>query len=46
MFEDLATNGVKQAIAERDAPFGDGRVRVEGPELRDAEGRLLPLEGD
>jgi enoyl-CoA hydratase len=46
MFEDLATKGVKQAIAERDAPFGDGRVRVEGPELRDAEGRLLPLEGD
>jgi enoyl-CoA hydratase len=46
MFQDLATKGVKQAIADRDAPFGDGRVRVEGPELRDAEGRLLPLEGD
>jgi enoyl-CoA hydratase len=46
MFKDLATKGVKQAVADRDAPFGDGRVRVEGPELRDADGRLLPLEGD
>jgi len=44
MFKDLGTKGVKQAIADRDAPFGDGRLRVEGPELRDAEGRLLPLE--
>jgi enoyl-CoA hydratase len=44
MFKDLATKGVKQAIAERDAPFGDGRLRVVGPELRDAEGRLLPLD--
>jgi len=44
MFKDLANRGVKQAIADRDAPFGDGRLRVEGPELRDAEGRLLPLD--
>ena len=42
MFKDLATKGVKQAVADRDAPFGDGRLRVDGPELRDAEGRLLP----
>ncbi|MDJ0864461.1 MAG: crotonase/enoyl-CoA hydratase family protein [Myxococcota bacterium] len=46
MFRDLATKGVKQAIADRDAPFGDGRLRVEGPELRDAEGRLLPSDDD
>lgn len=44
MFKDLASKGVKQAIAERDAPFGDGRARVLGPELRDADGRLLPPE--
>ena len=46
MFKDLGTKGVKQAVADRDAPFGDGRVRVDGPELRDAEGRLLPLDDD
>ena len=44
MFKDLGAKGVKQAVADRDAPFGDGRARVEGPELRDAEGRLLPLD--
>jgi len=44
MFKDLANKGVKQAVADRDAPFGDGRLRVEGPELRDSEGRLLPLD--
>ena len=42
MFKDLGEKGVKQAVADRDAPFGDGRLRVEGPERRDAEGRLLP----
>jgi len=42
MFKDLGAKGVKQAIADRDAPFGDGRIRVEGPELRDADGNLLP----
>ena len=25
----------------RDAPFGDGRARVRGPEVRDDEGRLV-----
>lgn len=44
MFKDLGSKGVKQAVADRDAPFGDGRVRVEGPELRDADGKLLPLD--
>ena len=42
VFKDIASKGVKQAITERDAPFGDGRARVVGPERRDAEGRLLP----
>lgn len=42
MFKDLGTKGVKQAVSDRDRPFGDGRARVKGPERRDAEGRLLP----
>ncbi|WP_300380972.1 crotonase/enoyl-CoA hydratase family protein [Henriciella sp.] len=32
--------GLKTALSERDAPFGDGRVRVNGPEIRDGDGRL------
>ena len=44
VFKDFASNGVKETITARDAPFGDGRARVKGPERRDAEGRLLPLE--
>ncbi len=41
MMKDLADHGVKATITARDAPFGDGRARVEGPELRDAAGRLI-----
>lgn len=33
-------NGLKATLAARDAKFGDGRARVHGPELRDAEGNL------
>lgn len=33
--------GLKHALAERDAPFGDGRARVNGPERRDENGRLI-----
>ena len=33
--------GLKGALQERDAKFGDGRARVDGPELRDANGRLI-----
>jgi enoyl-CoA hydratase len=43
MFKDLGTKGIKQAVAERDAPFGDGRARVDGPEVRDADGSLIPV---
>jgi enoyl-CoA hydratase/carnithine racemase len=32
--------GLKTALQERDAKFGDGRARVIGPELRDEHGRL------
>ncbi len=42
VFKDFASNGVKQTISDRDAPFGDGRARVVGPERRDPDGRLLP----
>lgn len=43
-FKSIAAHGVRQTVADRDAPFGDGRARVAGPELRDAEGRLLPAD--
>ena len=33
--------GLKAALQWRDAKFGDGRVRVEGPEIRDENGRLV-----
>ena len=33
--------GLKTALQERDRPFGDGRARVNGPEIRDADGRLI-----
>lgn len=36
-----AEKGLKEAIRERDAKFGDGRARVEGPEIRDARGFLV-----
>lgn len=34
-------SGLKAALEFRDKPFGDGRARVDGPEIRDAEGRLV-----
>ena len=33
--------GLKAALKARDSGFGDGRARVNGPELRDADGRLM-----
>ena len=36
----VAANGLKDTLRARDGKFGDGRVRVHGPEFRDAEGRL------
>lgn len=33
--------GLKAALHWRDAKFGDGRARVNGPEIRDADGRLV-----
>ena len=34
-------HGLKATLRARDAKFGDGRARVHGPELRDADGNLL-----
>jgi len=36
--------GLKQALQDRDASFGDGKVRVHGPERRDENGRLIDEE--
>ena len=36
--------GLKEAIRERDAKFGDGRARVNGPEIRDERGFLIEDE--
>ena len=40
-FKSAAEEGLKKALGDRDGPFGDGRARVNGPEKRDAEGRLV-----
>ncbi|MFO1190273.1 MAG: enoyl-CoA hydratase-related protein [Alphaproteobacteria bacterium] len=34
-------DGLKAAFQHRDGRFGDGRARVDGPEIRDADGRLI-----
>jgi len=44
VFKQIATEGLQAALRDRDAPFGDSVARVEGPELRDENGRLLPLD--
>ena len=33
--------GLKETLRQRDAKFGDGRARVDGPEIRDDQGRLV-----
>jgi enoyl-CoA hydratase len=40
-YDDVKTLGLTKAFAQRDARFGDGRARVNGPELRDEHGRLI-----
>ena len=37
----IRDNGLKATLSARDAKFGDGRARVNGPELRDADGYLI-----
>ena len=36
--------GLKDTLRERDAKFGDGRARVNGPEIRDERGYLIDPE--
>jgi len=40
-YEDVKKLGLTEALKKRDAPFGDGRARVRGPERRDDKGRLI-----
>ena len=40
-YERVREHGLTQALKKRDGMFGDGRARVRGPEVRDAEGRLV-----
>lgn len=42
VFKQIGTEGLRAALRDRDAPFGDSRAKVDGPELRDENGRLLP----
>ena len=37
----MASGSLRETLRARDAKFGDGRARVNGPEVRDAEGRLI-----
>jgi enoyl-CoA hydratase len=40
-FRQIAEEGLKAALHTRDAPFGDSKAQVEGPEIRDENGRLI-----
>ena len=42
-FRAVKEKGLKGAFQERDAKFGDGRARVQGPERRDERGFLRPV---
>lgn len=39
--QSVREHGLKATLRARDAKFGDGRARVDGPEIRDEEGRLI-----
>lgn len=41
VFKQISTEGLKAALQDRDAPFGDSRAQVIGPEIRDENGRLV-----
>lgn len=44
VFKQISTEGLQAALRDRDAPFGDSRARVIGPEIRDDEGKLVALD--
>jgi enoyl-CoA hydratase len=39
--ESVREIGLRETLRARDAKFGDGRARVHGPEIRDADGNLV-----
>jgi enoyl-CoA hydratase len=39
--KNMVEKGLREALRERDGKFGDGRARVKGSEIRDADGRLI-----
>ena len=39
--KDVKEHGLHEVLRNRDAKFGDGRARVNGPEIRDERGRLV-----
>ena len=39
--QSVKENGLKATLRARDAKFGDGRAKVHGPEIRDADGNLV-----
>jgi enoyl-CoA hydratase len=43
--ERVRATGLRETLRARDAKFGDGRVRVDGPEIRDENGRLVDRSG-
>ena len=44
VFQQIATAGLRAALKDRDAPFGDSRARVVGPEIRDEAGNLIAAD--
>lgn len=42
--QSVAELGLRDTLRNRDGKFGDGRVRVNGPEIRDEDGHLKPLD--
>ena len=41
VFKQIGAEGLAAALKQRDAPFGDSKAKVLGPEIRDEEGRLI-----
>ena len=41
VFKQIATEGLRAALDDRDRPFGDSQAKVIGPEIRDAKGFLV-----
>ncbi len=39
--QSVKERGLKATLTARDEKFGDGRARVNGPEIRDAKGKLV-----